>query len=69
MLAVKEIKVCDKESGEITDKNIKPHWSSKFMQDSLSSLIDNLSGEINKNKCKGCMDKSLLVINKSLLII
>ena len=30
MLAVQEIKVCDKESGEITDKNIKPHWSSKI---------------------------------------
>lgn len=67
VLKVREIKVYDKKRREIIDNIITyrlrfientrfmpPHW--------LSNLVDNCAKKINKNKCKGCIDKHLKFI-------
>ena len=57
----REKKVRGKKSGEIIDTKITRKStftdSSRFMPNSLSTLVDNLADELYKSKCEYCIDK------------
>ena len=64
-LFLHQLKKCD--DGKTVTHKLRFIDSFRFMSDSLSDLVDNMSGTFNSLECKSCVERKKLIQNAVLL--